>query len=159
MSKLSSFQPFQPPALQVHRRRQVRRGRSQNHPLDALGVRGGVLKGEDGPEAVPDQRDALDAPRLTQPFEVVDQQFEVGRQILGHGLVPIIEPEVDIHSPEKASTEKLLKYTLVAHLDRLAEGQEVMRRLVAAAGHNLPQEAPRDFASAVLSLVHGTFEP
>ncbi len=40
---------------------------------------------------------------------VVDQQFEVGRQILAAGLVPIIEPEVDIHSPQKAEAEALLK--------------------------------------------------
>ena len=40
---------------------------------------------------------------------IVDQQFEVGRQILGRGLVPIIEPEVDIHSPQKAEAEALLK--------------------------------------------------
>ena len=40
---------------------------------------------------------------------VVDQQFEVGRQILAAGLVPIIEPEVDIHSPEKAEAEALLQ--------------------------------------------------
>ena len=40
---------------------------------------------------------------------VVAQQFEVARRILAAGLVPIIEPEVDIHSPDKAATEKLLK--------------------------------------------------
>ena len=44
---------------------------------------------------------------------VVDQQFEVGRQILGHGLVPIIEPEVDINSPQKAEAEALLKAALL----------------------------------------------
>ncbi len=40
---------------------------------------------------------------------VVDQQFEVGSQILGHGLVPILEPEVDINSPQKAEAEALLQ--------------------------------------------------
>ena len=40
---------------------------------------------------------------------VVDQQFEIGRQILDAGLVPIIEPEVDINSPEKAEAEELLQ--------------------------------------------------
>ena len=60
---------------------------------------------------------------------VVAQQFDVARQILGAGLVPIIEPEVDIHSPEKAATEKLLKDALLARLDRLAEGQDVMLKL------------------------------
>ncbi len=60
---------------------------------------------------------------------MVAQQFDVARQILAVGLVPIIEPEVDIHSPEKAATEKLLKEALLAHLDRLAEGQDVMLKL------------------------------
>ena len=45
---------------------------------------------------------------------VVDQQFEVGRQILAAGLVPIIEPEVDIHSPSKAEAEGLLKAAILA---------------------------------------------
>jgi len=65
---------------------------------------------------------------------VVAQQFDVARQILAAGLVPIIEPEIDIHSPEKAATEKLLKDALLSHLDRLAEGQEVMLKLT------LPEE-------------------
>ena len=47
---------------------------------------------------------------------VVSQQFEVGRQILGAGLVPIIEPEIDIHSPEKAQAEVLLKAAILAEL-------------------------------------------
>jgi fructose-bisphosphate aldolase class I len=57
---------------------------------------------------------------------VVDQQFEVGRQILGHGLVPILEPEVDIHSPSKAEAETQLKAALLAGLDSIPDGQEVM---------------------------------
>ncbi len=65
---------------------------------------------------------------------VVTQQFEVARRILAAGLVPIIEPEVDIHSPEKAATEKLLKVALLANLDSLAEGQDVMLKLT------LPEE-------------------
>ncbi len=60
---------------------------------------------------------------------IVDQQFEVGRQILGHGLVPIIEPEIDIHSPEKAGAEDLLKAAILAQLDGLADGQSVMLKL------------------------------
>ena len=44
---------------------------------------------------------------------VVDQQFEIGRQILDAGLVPIIEPEIDIHSPEKAEAEVLLKAAIL----------------------------------------------
>jgi fructose-bisphosphate aldolase class I len=60
---------------------------------------------------------------------VVDQQFEVGRQILAADLVPIIEPEVDIHSPEKQAAEDLLKTALIAQLDALPEGQQVMLKL------------------------------
>jgi fructose-bisphosphate aldolase class I len=60
---------------------------------------------------------------------VVAQQFEVGRQIIDAGLVPIIEPEVDINSPQKAASEELLKAALMANLDQLAEGQLVMLKL------------------------------
>ena len=60
---------------------------------------------------------------------VVDQQFEVGQQVLDAGLMPIIEPEVDIHSPEKAKAEGLLKDAIAAHLDRLPSGTEVMLKL------------------------------
>ncbi|QWZ07733.1 fructose bisphosphate aldolase [Nocardioides panacis] len=60
---------------------------------------------------------------------VVAQQFEVARQILAAGLVPVIEPEIDIHSPEKAATEKLLKDALLSHLDGLGAGQDVMLKL------------------------------
>ncbi len=60
---------------------------------------------------------------------VVSQQFEIGRQIVEAGLVPIIEPEVDINSPQKAETEELLKTSLLKHLDRLEEGQLVMLKL------------------------------
>ena len=60
---------------------------------------------------------------------VVDQQFEVGLQILGAGLVPILEPEVDIHSPTKAATEEMLRDRLHAGLDAVPNGQQVMFKL------------------------------
>jgi fructose-bisphosphate aldolase class I len=60
---------------------------------------------------------------------VVAQQFAVGRQILGHGLVPIIEPEVDIHSPNKAEAEKILRDELLAELNRQTADQPVMLKL------------------------------
>ena len=50
---------------------------------------------------------------------VVDQQFEVGRQIVAAGLVPIIEPEVDIHCPDKAAAEELLHAAIMAQLNSL----------------------------------------
>ena len=60
---------------------------------------------------------------------VVDQQFEVGRQILAHGLVPIIEPEVDITSPQKAKAEALLKAALLAQVDSLGSDERIMLKL------------------------------
>jgi fructose-bisphosphate aldolase class I len=60
---------------------------------------------------------------------VVDQQFEVGRQILAKGLVPIIEPEVDITSPQKAEAEALLKAAILAQLEQLADDQQIMLKL------------------------------
>ena len=60
---------------------------------------------------------------------VVAQQFEVGRQILAAGLIPILEPEVDINSPEKAAAELLLRAALLKHLDALGDGQVVMLKL------------------------------
>jgi len=60
---------------------------------------------------------------------IVDQQFEAARQILAAGLVPIIEPEVDIHCPEKAKAEALLKAALLEKLNELPAGQLVMLKL------------------------------
>jgi len=60
---------------------------------------------------------------------IADQQFEVGLQVLRHGLVPILEPEIDIKSPEKAQAEELLKPALVSGLDRVPDGQQVMFKL------------------------------
>jgi fructose-bisphosphate aldolase class I len=61
--------------------------------------------------------------------QVVGQQFEVARQILRHGLVPIIEPEVSIKSPERAQADEILRDEILRHLDRLPEGDEVMLKL------------------------------
>ena len=60
---------------------------------------------------------------------VVAQQFEIGRQIIGHGLVPIIEPEVDIHSDTKAEAETLLRDSIMRHLDELGPDDHVMLKL------------------------------
>lgn len=60
---------------------------------------------------------------------VVAQQFEVGRQILAAGLVPIIEPEVDINSSTKAEAEVILKKALLEELDRQPADQPVMLKL------------------------------
>lgn len=60
---------------------------------------------------------------------VVDQQFEIGRQISKAGLVPIIEPEIDINSPEKAEAEGQLKAAILAQLDSLGSDEPVMLKL------------------------------
>jgi fructose-bisphosphate aldolase class I len=68
---------------------------------------------------------------------IVDQQFEIGRQIVAAGLVPIIEPEVDIHCPDKAAAEDLLKAELIKQLDALPEGEMVMLKLTLPEQDNL----------------------
>ena len=60
---------------------------------------------------------------------VVDQQFEVGRQIVAAGLVPIIEPEVDIHCPDKEAAEDMLHDALIEQLNALGDGEMVMLKL------------------------------
>jgi fructose-bisphosphate aldolase class I len=60
---------------------------------------------------------------------VVDQQFEVAAQILAAGLMPIIEPEVDIHCPDKTGAEALLKAAIVERLDKLPANQSVVLKL------------------------------
>jgi fructose-bisphosphate aldolase, class I len=66
---------------------------------------------------------------------IVDQQFEVAAQILAAGLVPIVEPEVDIHCPDKARAEGLLKAALLESLNKLPADQVVMLKIT------LPEQA------------------
>jgi len=60
---------------------------------------------------------------------VVDQQFEIGRRIVAAGLIPIIEPEVDIHCPDKAAAEDLLFAAIMKHLNGLNADEVVMLKL------------------------------
>jgi fructose-bisphosphate aldolase class I len=60
---------------------------------------------------------------------IVAQQFEIGRRILDKGLVPILEPEVDIHCPDKAEAEKLLKAEILKHLESIPAGEQIMLKL------------------------------
>ncbi len=66
---------------------------------------------------------------------IAQQQFEVGKQIIAAGLVPIIEPEIDINSPDKAAAEAMLKDQLLKQLDKLEASQQVMLKLT------LPEQA------------------
>src|SRR2546422_4812250 len=61
--------------------------------------------------------------------DIVNQQFEVAGQIIAAGLLPIIEPEVDIHCPEKAKAEEVLKAAILEELDELPVDQLVMLKL------------------------------
>lgn len=68
---------------------------------------------------------------------VVKQQFEVGRQIADAGLVPIIEPEVDIHCPQKAEAEEMLKAAMMEEIEQLAPNQLIMLKLTLPERDNL----------------------
>ena len=68
---------------------------------------------------------------------VVDQQFEIGRQIVAAGLVPIIEPEVDIHCPDKEGAEDILHAAIMDQLNSLGEGEIVMLKLTLPEKDNL----------------------
>ncbi len=75
---------------------------------------------------------------------VVDQQFSIGKQILNAGLIPIIEPEVDIHSPEKAECESFLRDAIERNLSDLPEGHSVMLKLTLPEEDNFYQELVND---------------
>ncbi|TCK36120.1 fructose-bisphosphate aldolase class I [Paraburkholderia sp. BL8N3] len=77
---------------------------------------------------------------------VVEQQFKVGAQIIGHGLVPILEPEVSIKSPDKKGAEKILRDELLKGLDALPESSQVMIKLT------IPDEA--DFYRPLIEHPH-----
>lgn len=72
--------------------------------------------------------------------EIVEQQFAIGKEILLAGLVPIIEPEVDIFSEDKAESEEMLKEEILKQLAALDEGQNVMLKLSLPTGPNLYKE-------------------
>ncbi len=72
--------------------------------------------------------------------EVVAQQFELGKEIIAGGLVPIIEPEVNIKSAEKAKAEELLKVSLLNYLNKLSDTQTVMLKLSIPTQADLYQE-------------------
>jgi fructose-bisphosphate aldolase class I len=61
--------------------------------------------------------------------DIMNQQFELAGQIIAAGLMPIVEPEVDIHCPQKAKAEELLKAAILEKLNQLPSGQMVMLKL------------------------------
>src|SRR4030095_7936072 len=92
--------------------------------LDALLARG-VQKGIFGTK----ERSVIHLANPTGIADVVRQQFEVGAQVLGHGLVPIIEPEVNIKSAERAQADEILRDEILRHLDSVPDDQQVMMTL------------------------------
>ncbi len=85
---------------------------------------------------------------------ILDQQFEVGNQILAAGLMPILEPEVDINSPEKAAAEELLLAGIMARLEAQADDQQLMFKLTLPDNdnHYLPVvEHPKTLSVVALS--------
>lgn len=76
--------------------------------------------------------------------KIVDQQFEVAKRIISYDLVPIIEPEVDIHAPEKAKCEELLKKYIIEHLKTLGKDQKVMFKLTIPSIDNFYADLMKD---------------
>lgn len=78
--------------------------------------------------------------------EIVEQQFEVGKQIFAKGLIPIIEPEVDIYSADKTKSEEILKEEIIKQLNKLDKNVKVMLKL------SIP--TVNDFYSELISDLH-----
>jgi fructose-bisphosphate aldolase class I len=68
---------------------------------------------------------------------IVEQQFDIGRKILGAGLIPILEPEVDIHAPDKAEAEDILEPRILEHLEKLDSDRPIMLKLTIPTKDNL----------------------
>jgi len=82
-------------------------------------------------------RSVIDAANPKGIAAVVAQQFEIGKQILSHDLVPIIEPEVTISIPDKAAAEDILLAELTKHLDQVPTGKQIMLKLTLPTRPNL----------------------
>ena len=102
--------------------------------LDALLTRA-VAKGIFGTK----ERSVIHAANPVGIAAVVAQQFDVARQVLAHGLIPIIEPEVTISIADKAEAEDILLAEIAKHLDVVPAGQEVMLKLTLPEKANLYQ--------------------
>ena len=103
-------------------------------------------------------RSVINLANATGIEAVVSQQFEIGKEIIAGGLIPIIEPEVNIKSEQKAQAEEILKSSLVNHLNKLGENQTVMLKLSLPTKPNLYQELinhPRVLKVVALSGGYG----
>ena len=100
--------------------------------LDALLTRA-AAKGIFGTK----ERSVVDAANPKGIAAIVAQQFEIGRQVLSHGLVPILEPEVTISIADKAAAEEILLAEILKHLDTVPAGSQVMLKLTLPETANL----------------------
>jgi fructose-bisphosphate aldolase class I len=75
------------------------------------------------------ERSVINAANPKGIAAIVAQQFELGQQVLGHGLMPILEPEYSIRATDRSAGEAILREEILAHLDKLPEGQQVMLKL------------------------------
>jgi fructose-bisphosphate aldolase class I len=92
---------------------------------------------------------------------IVAQQFEVGRQVLGHGMMPILEPEYTITAPDRAEGEEILKAEILKGLEALEDGKQVMLKLSIPVKANLYRELiehPKVLAVVALSGGYSTDE-
>ena len=116
-------------------------------------------------------RSVINLANATGIEAVVAQQFEIGKEIIAGGLIPIIEPEVNIKSEQKGQAEEILKSSLITHLNKLNENQTVMLKLSLPNKPNLYQDLvnhprvlkvvalsggySRDDANKMLAVNHG----
>lgn len=83
------------------------------------------------------ERSVIDAANPSGIKAIVAQQFDLGKKVLAHGLVPILEPEVTISIADKAAAEDILLAEILAHLDGIPDGQQIMLKLTLPTKANL----------------------
>lgn len=89
-------------------------------------------------------RSVIREPNETGIGRIVDQQFEIGAQITAHGLVPILEPEVDINAPGKAECERILLEKILEHLQHLDRSQLIMLKITIPTETDLYEPVMKD---------------
>jgi fructose-bisphosphate aldolase class I len=107
------------------------------------------------------ERSVINAADAKGIAAVVAQQFEVGRQVLAHGMMPILEPEYAIKAPDRARGEEMLKAEILKQLDALPEGRQVMLKLSIPVVANFYREViahPKVLAVVALSGGYSTDE-
>jgi fructose-bisphosphate aldolase class I len=107
------------------------------------------------------ERSVINAANPKGIAENIAQQFEVGKQVLAHGMMPILEPEYSIKSPDRAKGEEILKSEILKQLEALPEGQKVMLKLSIPVKANFYRELighPKVLAVVALSGGYSTDE-